>query len=125
MPSVELDAETVARLDDLRSGESYDEIVTELIDIYEAEELHCFTAATNHAPARDGLPAPVRLQFLLQLLSVRRASRAASSSFECPAPDPLSPSASLTPERRPPPSLRTGTAGTAHRPLIGTVPSRA
>ncbi|AAV45393.1 hypothetical protein HISP_05545 [Haloarcula hispanica N601] len=43
MPSVELDAETVARLDDLRvEDESYDEIVTELINIYEAEELTLF-----------------------------------------------------------------------------------
>ena len=43
MPSVELDAETVARLDDLRvEDESYDEIVTELINIYQAEELTLF-----------------------------------------------------------------------------------
>ncbi|MDQ2071735.1 DUF7557 family protein [Haloarcula sp. NS06] len=43
MPSVELDAETVERLDDLRvEDESYDEIVTELINIYEAEELTLF-----------------------------------------------------------------------------------
>ncbi|MDS0221101.1 hypothetical protein NDI54_07050 [Haloarcula sp. S1AR25-5A] len=43
MPSVELDAETVDRLDDLRvEAESYDDIVTELINIYEAEELTLF-----------------------------------------------------------------------------------
>ncbi|MGB9953894.1 MULTISPECIES: DUF7557 family protein [Haloarcula] len=43
MPSVELDAETVERLDDLRvEDESYDDIVTELINIYEAEELTLF-----------------------------------------------------------------------------------
>jgi hypothetical protein len=43
MPSVELDAETVDRLDDLCvEDESYDDIVTELINIYEAEELTLF-----------------------------------------------------------------------------------
>ena len=43
MLSVELDAETVARLDDLRvEDESYDESVTDLINIYEAEELTLF-----------------------------------------------------------------------------------
>jgi hypothetical protein len=43
MPSVELDEETVARLDSLRvEDESYDEVVTELINIYEAEELTLF-----------------------------------------------------------------------------------
>jgi hypothetical protein len=43
MPSVELDAETVDRLDDLRvEDESYDEVVAELINIYEAEELTLF-----------------------------------------------------------------------------------
>jgi len=45
MPSIELDEETVERLDDLRvDEESYDEIVTELINIYEAEELTLFRA---------------------------------------------------------------------------------
>ena len=40
MPTVELDEETVERLDALRvEDESYDEIVTELINIYQAEEL--------------------------------------------------------------------------------------
>ena len=43
MPEVELDEETVERLDGLRvEDESYDEIVTELINIYEAEELTLF-----------------------------------------------------------------------------------
>jgi len=45
MPSIELDEETVDRLDALRvEDESYDEIVTELINIYEAEELTLFRA---------------------------------------------------------------------------------
>ncbi|NHN47899.1 hypothetical protein G9464_09850 [Halostella sp. JP-L12] len=40
MPQVHLDEETLERLDDLRvEDESYDEILTELINIYEAEEL--------------------------------------------------------------------------------------
>jgi hypothetical protein len=43
MPSVDLDAETIERLDALRrDDESYDEVVTELINIYEAEELTLF-----------------------------------------------------------------------------------
>jgi hypothetical protein len=43
MPTVELDEETIERLDSLRvDEESYDEIVTELINIYEAEELTLF-----------------------------------------------------------------------------------
>ncbi|WP_226012610.1 DUF7557 family protein [Halomicrobium salinisoli] len=45
MPSIELDEETIDRLDSLRiEDESYDEIVTELINIYEAEELTLFHA---------------------------------------------------------------------------------
>ncbi|HMB50305.1 MAG TPA: hypothetical protein VKM69_06545 [Natronoarchaeum rubrum] len=45
MPNVNLDDETVERLDALRTeDESYDEIVTELINIYEAEELTLFTS---------------------------------------------------------------------------------
>ena len=45
MPSIELDEETIQRLDALRiDDESYDEIVTELINIYEAEELTLFRA---------------------------------------------------------------------------------
>ncbi|WP_255150597.1 DUF7557 family protein [Halorarius halobius] len=40
MPSVDLSEETVERLDDLRVDEqSYDDVVSELIDIYEAEGL--------------------------------------------------------------------------------------
>ncbi|MFB6309236.1 MAG: hypothetical protein ABEH35_07900 [Haloarculaceae archaeon] len=43
MPTVELDAETLERLDGLRvEDESYDEIITELINIYEAEEMTLF-----------------------------------------------------------------------------------
>ena len=43
MPSVELSEETVERLDGLRiDDESYDELVTELLNIYEAEELTLF-----------------------------------------------------------------------------------
>ncbi|MFD1686579.1 DUF7557 family protein [Halobellus litoreus] len=43
MPQIHLDEDTVARLDSLRQeGEDYDEIVTELINIYEAEELTLF-----------------------------------------------------------------------------------
>lgn len=43
MPTIELDEETVQRLDSLRiEDESYDEIVNELINIYEAEELTLF-----------------------------------------------------------------------------------
>jgi len=45
MPSIEVDEETIERLDSLRvEDESYDEIVTELINIYEAEELTLFRA---------------------------------------------------------------------------------
>ena len=40
MPEVHLDEDTVERLDGLRvEDESYDEIITELINIYETEEL--------------------------------------------------------------------------------------
>ena len=43
MPQIHLDSETVERLDGLRQDdEEYDEIVTELINIYEAEELTLF-----------------------------------------------------------------------------------
>jgi hypothetical protein len=45
MPKVELDEETVERLDALRvDEESYDELVNELINIYQAEELTLFRA---------------------------------------------------------------------------------
>lgn len=40
MPDVSLEPETVERLDGLRiDDESYDEIITELINIYEATEM--------------------------------------------------------------------------------------
>ena len=43
MPQVHLDDETVERLDALREDdEEYDELVNELINIYEAEELALF-----------------------------------------------------------------------------------
>lgn len=43
MPQVHLDQETIERLDKLREAdEPYDEIVNELINIYEVEELTLF-----------------------------------------------------------------------------------
>jgi hypothetical protein len=43
MPQIHLDDETIARLDSLREDdEDYDTIVTELLNIYEAEELTLF-----------------------------------------------------------------------------------
>lgn len=43
MPTVELDEETIERLEQLRvEDETYDEIITELVNIYEAEELTMF-----------------------------------------------------------------------------------
>ena len=48
MTSVELSDETVARLDALRvEDETYDELVSELISIYEAEELTLFHAGDD------------------------------------------------------------------------------
>lgn len=45
MPQIDVDEETIERLDSLRiEDESYDEIITELINIYEAEELTLFRA---------------------------------------------------------------------------------
>ena len=45
MPKITVDEETIERLDSLRTeDESYDEIVNELINIYEAEELTLFHA---------------------------------------------------------------------------------
>jgi len=45
MPEISLDAETVERLDRLRiEDESYDELINELINIYEAEERTLFKA---------------------------------------------------------------------------------
>ena len=43
MPKVTLSDDTIERLDGLREdGESYDDLVTELLNIYEAEELTMF-----------------------------------------------------------------------------------
>ena len=43
MPQIHLDEETIKRLDGLRvEDESYDELINELINIYEAEELTMF-----------------------------------------------------------------------------------
>jgi hypothetical protein len=43
MPQIHLDEETIDHLDALRvEDESYDEIVTELLNIYETEELTLF-----------------------------------------------------------------------------------
>ncbi len=43
MVQIELDEETVDRLNGLRENdETYDELVTELLNIYEAEELTMF-----------------------------------------------------------------------------------
>ncbi|SDF92871.1 hypothetical protein SAMN04488067_11111 [Halorubrum xinjiangense] len=40
MPKIDLEKETIERLDNLRiDDETYDEIINELINIYEAEEL--------------------------------------------------------------------------------------
>jgi len=45
MPQIELDEGTIQRLDNLRiEDESYEEIIDELINIYEAEELTLFRA---------------------------------------------------------------------------------
>lgn len=43
MREIEVSEETLERLKDLReNGESYDELIAELINIYEAEELTMF-----------------------------------------------------------------------------------
>jgi len=45
MPSVELDEETIERLDGLRvEDESYDELIMELVNIYESSEYTMFHA---------------------------------------------------------------------------------
>jgi len=45
MPQIDVDEETIERLDSLRlEDESYEEIINELINIYEAEELALFKA---------------------------------------------------------------------------------
>lgn len=49
MTSIEVDEETVERLDNLAvEDESYDEIITELINIYEAGELTMFHAGDEY-----------------------------------------------------------------------------
>lgn len=49
MPSIDIEEETIERLDSLRvDDESYDEIITELINIYEAEELTLFHAGDEY-----------------------------------------------------------------------------
>jgi predicted CopG family antitoxin len=49
MPTIEINEETVERLDSLAvEDESYDEIITELINIYEAEELTMFHAGDEY-----------------------------------------------------------------------------
>jgi hypothetical protein len=43
MPQIHLDERTIGRLDDLREeDEDYDELITELINIYQASELTMF-----------------------------------------------------------------------------------
>lgn len=45
MATIEIDDETIERLNSLRvEDESYDEIINELINIYEAEEMTLFHA---------------------------------------------------------------------------------
>ncbi len=45
MATIEINEDTIERLDSLRvEDESYDEIINELINIYEAEELTLFHA---------------------------------------------------------------------------------
>ena len=45
MPKIHVDGDTIERLDGLRvEDESYDEIINELISIYEVEELTLFHA---------------------------------------------------------------------------------
>ena len=49
MPSIDVDEETIERLDSLRvDDESYDELITELINIYEAEELTLFHSGDEY-----------------------------------------------------------------------------
>lgn len=45
MVTIEIDQDTIERLDSLRvDDESYDEVINELINIYEAEEMTLFHA---------------------------------------------------------------------------------
>lgn len=49
MPQIQLDDETVAALDGLRvEDESYDEIITELINIYQADERTLFHSGDEY-----------------------------------------------------------------------------
>lgn len=49
MPSIEVDKETLERLDGLRvEDESYEELINELINIYQAEELTLFHAGDEY-----------------------------------------------------------------------------
>jgi hypothetical protein len=49
MMQIELNKETIEHLDSLRqASETYDELVTELINIYEAEELTLFGSADEN-----------------------------------------------------------------------------
>lgn len=48
MPKVTLDERTVDRLDNLvEDGESYDELINELINIYEAEEITLYHSSSG------------------------------------------------------------------------------
>lgn len=56
---VELGADTVDRLDTLREdGETYDDVVTELLDIYEASTMTMAHAGDALAEPVDGAAAP-------------------------------------------------------------------
>jgi hypothetical protein len=49
MPTIDIDQETADRLDGLRvDDESYDELINELINIYEAEELTLFHSGDEY-----------------------------------------------------------------------------
>ncbi|WP_340101147.1 DUF7557 family protein [Salinibaculum salinum] len=49
MPSIDVDEETLERLDSLRvDDESYEELINELINIYQAEELTLFHAGDEY-----------------------------------------------------------------------------
>jgi hypothetical protein len=49
MPQIHVDEETLTRLDNLRvEDEEYDEIITELINIYQASEMTLFHAGDEY-----------------------------------------------------------------------------
>ncbi|MFC7203610.1 hypothetical protein ACFQJC_08795 [Haloferax namakaokahaiae] len=49
MPQIHLDENTIGRLDDLREeDEDYDELINELINIYQASELTMFHAGDEY-----------------------------------------------------------------------------